>query len=1171
MSPRILESNSYNFKEKSSTLDDANSAAAINDVDELPDVKETELESESESKKSNILRESVLWNKLEGWVEQYKQDIEFWGIGRGPVFTVFKNGEGKIEKVVVNEDEILSRIGLDPLSYKEEEADFLVSTEVNSKISHAKTLARQIENGNHQLPGNSSVVKFVTSDGESSITSLVQGNKPGNVLSSGIRNFIQEATSRPDVVPKLSRAGILVLFGIFVISAVKHMFAVGEHRQEYTSLEKEMLRRKIKARRDKERNMESSIEVIDGYTEPQNVHIKIPQLDKHELLNDIAMARETLASPEFSGNHALSLDFEHKIQEIREMARDARKLEKGDTLAEISDDKGDQPLKQLLKEKEMIQKISSMDRNSRKEVSNGSAEQTEDPNGTKLLIPSALDSKDGLHVDLTSPQNGWTGIGKVTGDAEYHKGDVVDKTSVLQSFDAVGVTKQSSTTNNNICKPSGISATKRFRIIQSAEEAREYLSKKHDKGEATIKCEVRAIEEADAVLNKPKDEAVLNKPKDESVAETGVRFDSTYKMLDSFTPTGTEDFIHATEEVSPVKAEYCQPTNGNPKTKSQGKEQKVDIGVSREAESSLSLFPENLGTNSEMNQQQNGNCKSSPLLVPLEASNLSSPSSISCEDFALKKKQSFPPKETAQEINETVGIGLKVLVTDSDKKNCSNVEDLALPENQQNWIEKNFHEVEPIVKKIGAGYRDNYMVAKEKTNQDTSLKIDMKKLIPNQDGSEFDWMKDERLKDIVFKVRDNELAGRDPFHLMHDEEKLAFFTGLEKKVEQENAKLLNLHEWVHSNIENLDYGEDGISVYDPLEKIIPRWKGPPIEEISAFLRSSVGQEKSIAENNRSSDLMKHKDSEFLEQSKESLSSGGCEQNTRLHKSSRSSRTVIEGSDGSTKAGKKSGKEFWQHTKKWSQGFLDSYNAETDPEIKDVMKDIGKDLDRWITEKEIKEAGDLMDKLPERGQKFIREKLDKVKREMEMFGPHAVVSKYREYADEKEEDYLWWLDLPYILCIELYTEEDGKQEVGFYSLEMAPDLDLDPKQYHVIAFEDAGDCKNLCHIIQSHMEMLEKGHALVVARQPKDAFREAKANGFGVTVIRKREVQLNVDQTLEEVEELITEVGSKIYHDKIMRERSLDVSAVMKGAFGLKKPTRRRRSMRKLKKPPTKSS
>ena len=30
--------------------------------------------------------------------------------------------------------------------------------------------------------------------------------------------------------------------------------------------------------------------------------------------------------------------------------------------------------------------------------------------------------------------------------------------------------------------------------------------------------------------------------------------------------------------------------------------------------------------------------------------------------------------------------------------------------------------------------------------------------------------------------------------------------GLEKKVEKENEKLLKLHELLHSNIENLDYG-----------------------------------------------------------------------------------------------------------------------------------------------------------------------------------------------------------------------------------------------------------------------------------------------------------------------------------------------------------------------------
>ena len=50
--------------------------------------------------------------------------------------------------------------------------------------------------------------------------------------------------------------------------------------------------------------------------------------------------------------------------------------------------------------------------------------------------------------------------------------------------------------------------------------------------------------------------------------------------------------------------------------------------------------------------------------------------------------------------------------------------------------------------------------------------------------------------------------------------------------------------------------------------------------------------------------------------------------------------------------------------------------------------------------------------------------------------------------------------------------------------MAADLELDPKQYHVIAFEDAGDCKNMCYIIQAHMVMLGNGNAFVVARPPK---------------------------------------------------------------------------------------
>ncbi|CDY25076.1 BnaC06g18180D [Brassica napus] len=452
------------------------------------------------------------------------------------------------------------------------------------------------------------------------------------------------------------------------------------------------------------------------------------------------------------------------------------------------------------------------------------------------------------------------------------------------------------------------------------------------------------------------------------------------------------------------------------------------------------------------------------------------------------------------------------------------------PSLKENWMEKNYHELEPIAEKMRA----------EKETQEPGTIAEIAEIYRNEDNDELEWMKDEKLRDIVFHVRDNELAG------------------LEKKVEKENEKLSHLHQWIHSNVENLDYGVDGISVYDPPEKVIPRWKGPPptLEKSPKFLNNYNEQREALFSGKAASvsPPVKKEEQNSLHASSENTLTSSSEV-TSSHP-----KIVVEGSDGSVRPGKKSGKEFWQHTKKWSPGFLELYNAETDPEVKAVMRDMGKDLDRWITEDEIKDVADIMEKLPERNKKFMEKKLNKVKREMELFGPQAVLSKYREYGEDKEEDYLWWLDLPHVLCLELYTVDDkGEQQVGFYTLEMAKDLELEPKPHHVIAFENAADCKNLCYIIQAHLDMLRTGNVFIVPRPPKDTIREAKANGFGVTVIRKGELKLNIDEPLEEVEEQICEIGSKMYHDKIMGDRSVDISSLMKGVFNLKtKPSGRRR-------------
>lgn len=207
----------------------------------------------------------------------------------------------------------------------------------------------------------------------------------------------------------------------------------------------------------------------------------------------------------------------------------------------------------------------------------------------------------------------------------------------------------------------------------------------------------------------------------------------------------------------------------------------------------------------------------------------------------------------------------------------------------------------------------------------------------------------------------------------------------------------------------------GISVYDPPEKIIPRWKDSPLDTSPEFLNDYEEQRKAVvAQSLRKRDGSKSEESLSHGNTSAALEITSRDQNVPKNGDLKTPKTVIESSDGSRRAGKKSGKEYWSHTKKWSRGFLDSYNAETDPEVKAVMKDIGKDLDRWITEDEIKEAAKMMDGIPTRRRQMIEEKLHNLKREMHTFGPQAVVNKYSEYKEEKEEDYFWWLDLPFIL-------------------------------------------------------------------------------------------------------------------------------------------------------------
>ncbi|XP_002523343.3 uncharacterized protein LOC8263519 [Ricinus communis] len=1000
-------------------------------------------------RKSKKLGESVMSSKLERWVDEYNKDISYWGIGSSHIFTIFHDLEGNVKRVLVDENEILKRSQVGKL----ESGDV---NEVNSKILYAKRLASEMERGGNVIPRNSSVAKFVVSSEDSGFVRTIRG-----------------VILQPQFIPVVLGFGKISFCSFFAIWALKKLFAFGNKDEQLTELEKEMMRRKIKARKEKDIPKNGEVEVVQETSELSMPPTEKPKMDKQELMRNILEAKakkDKLLLVGSSGSQTThSMDFNEKIQKIRAMAREAREIEFGEQPVVNNDREEKQPVnEELSSQMEMVEKHTGEVASFVSKSASGESGQNRDVNDTQGQI--SLDGIKGDNVGCLHEVS--FDKGKVMQSSENSRLEV---SKDMQTTASGEVKLFSDHPDCELHMPNDRSTTVRRRIIRSVKEAREFLAKKENKHSK----------------------------------EPGV--DTTEKSTIELT-------LHSD------KASGCKTSQ----------RKKTDRQV---------IEPVALGRMSD------------PLPAADIRKDLIPISTI--KDNSNNTEEGYETQDVQN--SQTLFNG----DTNSSRERRQSDE-------TENWIEKNFHEVEPLIKKIGEGIRDNYKLAREKVNQDTLFGV--ANLDYNQDDSEFEWMKDDDLKEIVFQVRENELSGRDPFYLMDAEDKLKFFKGLEENVEKENEKLLKVHEYLHSNIENLDYGADGISLYDQPEKFIPRWKGPPLGENPEFLNNFQNQRTGIAGNADTSYLGKDEQiQKSIESTDEdaatSLSESVLEKN--LHnKDAKHSKTIIEGSDGSIKAGKKSGKEFWQHTKKWSRGFLESCNAETDPEIKSIMKDMGKDLDRWITEEEIQEAADLMKKLPERSKEFMEKKMTKIKREMELFGPQAVVSKYREYAEEKEEDYLWWLDLPHILCIELYTTQNGEQKIGFYSLEMGADLELEPKPCHVIAFEDAGDCKNFCYIVQAHMDMLGNGHAFVVPRPPKDAFRDAKASGFGVTVIRKRELELNVDQTLEEVEEQIAEIGSKMYHDELMRERSIDISALMKGVFGFRSrpASRRKKSRRTLMEP-----
>ncbi|CAI5510231.1 unnamed protein product, partial [Closterium sp. Naga37s-1] len=163
----------------------------------------------------------------------------------------------------------------------------------------------------------------------------------------------------------------------------------------------------------------------------------------------------------------------------------------------------------------------------------------------------------------------------------------------------------------------------------------------------------------------------------------------------------------------------------------------------------------------------------------------------------------------------------------------------------------------------------------------------------------------------------------------------------------------------------------------------------------------------------------------------------------------------------------SGEEGWSNTKQWAEDIRARYEEERDPDAKDVIQQLGKDLPRWLSEEEITSAPTLS-QVVEAGREggdpkqraAVKSFLEKVREEKERFGAEAVAEKYLEQARDAEEeearrrgvvrpdlDRLWWLDLQAVWVVMIMrwssssngTSSEGQrvQRVP-YSFQLPPD-------------------------------------------------------------------------------------------------------------------------------------
>lgn len=776
--------------------------------------------------KRELASESVLWNKLETWVDQYKKDSDVWGIGSAPIFTIYKDPDGNVVRVSLNEDEIIRRSQGGTLSLQREELreDYM---DVNAKVSRAKHIAKEIESGKYELPENSTVAQTVVERVRSSSSFdrfhfLNPGGKALVVISPRI------------VLP--------FLFSCFVTWSLKKLLFTNI-RMEITKEEKEMLRRKLKSRMERGKIEQGSVEVINNIPELPVGSERRPPLDKLELMKNIKAktstegARISDSQVDFDDD---DVNFKDHVYEIREMVKQVHELEQEEKqhVGKRTDESDPFSLPSTDHQLPGLQSNMGLEMHHMENYSDGSSTSqhnilTEQIETTKIAGPmdgsfvgslgNIPGEKSGVKnfESLQSETVDYPEIGAVASvnqiavdipaskmedssrsldeDASRNEeiGHKTPSIDLITPQDDRGI--QFGQTRSDHSSSMGKKTTGiKPKVLVSIKEARDYLKKK--KSSSTDKLQSRL-----STQDNCRSASFLSNGSSKTIIERmeGVK-SAEVELTD-----GTTDRTLAPDFSSHMVLDHVQDRADSKHINKPSSIDAVGVLSSVDAEKSdagntYGLSPENADGDAlqssvtrhferEEVAARKGTDDSGELYEP----NLSD---FRNEDQPHKEQQVERPKDYS-DVNSPLHSSAEFSEKSQDNDRQTEAKQV---KDEKSWVEKNFEEFDPIIKKIGVGFQENYLSAREKTKEQKVLSAGIGEIA--LEDEEFEWMNDENLREIVFKVRDNELAGREPFHLMDADEKVAFFEGLERKVERENNRMSALHEFIHTKIENIDYG-----------------------------------------------------------------------------------------------------------------------------------------------------------------------------------------------------------------------------------------------------------------------------------------------------------------------------------------------------------------------------